>query len=140
MLDRLLGLAELEVQATEVVEQPADASFVVQLLVVGLRALSVVARLDPMPHPLADKRSLEVDVRGLPRLVERLRELERALDVLTRCFEIPLAAIAARPPTEDVRPQQVARELRTLGEGQRLVQEADRGRDAGKLVAADAQP
>src|SRR6266550_1887104 len=79
MLDRLLGLAEVEVQATEVVEQPADVSLVVDLLVVGLRALSVIARLDPVPHPLADKRSLEVRVRGLARIVERLRELERAL-------------------------------------------------------------
>src|SRR5690348_2457045 len=35
MLDRLLGLAEMEVQATEVVEQTADVSLVVDLLVVG---------------------------------------------------------------------------------------------------------
>jgi hypothetical protein len=55
-----------------------------------------------VPHPLADKRSLEVDVRGLARIVERLRELERALDVLARCFEVTLAAIAPRAPAEDV--------------------------------------
>src|SRR5213592_4501124 len=107
MLDRLLGLTEVEVQAAEVVEQPADVSLVVDLLV-GLCALRVVARLDPVPHPLADKRSLEERIRGLPRIVERLCELERALDVLARCFEIALAPIAARAPAEDVGAQTVA--------------------------------
>src|SRR6266480_1932808 len=139
MLDRLLGLAEVEVQATEVVEQPADVSLVVDLLVVGLRALSVIARLDPVPHPLADKRSLEVRVRGFARIVERLRELERALDVLARCFEISLAAVTARAPAEDVRAQTVARKLGALGQRQSLVEEVERCRDAGELVAADGE-
>src|SRR5947207_15226517 len=120
MLDRLLGLAEVEVQATEVVEQPADVSLVVDLLVVGLRALSVIARLDPVPHPLADKRSLEVGVRRLSRIVERLSELERTLDVLARCFEVPLASVAARAPAENVGAEAVARKLRALGAAQRL--------------------
>src|SRR5689334_21661085 len=111
MLDCLLGLAEMEVQATEVVEQSADVSLVVDLLVVGLRALSVISRLDPVPHPLADERSLEVRVRGLPRIVERLRELESALDVLARGFEVPLPAVAPRAPAEDVGAQAVARKL-----------------------------
>src|SRR3954451_16038684 len=102
MLDRLLGLAEVEVQATEVVEQPADVSLVVDLLVVGLRALSVIARLDPVPHPLADKRSLEERIRRLARLVECLRELESALAALARCFEVPRAPVAARAPAEYV--------------------------------------
>src|SRR6266550_2526759 len=133
MLDRLLGLAEVEVQATEVVEQPADVSLVVDLLVVGLRALSVIARLDPVPHPLADKRSLEVRVRGLARIVERLRELERALDVLARCFEVSLAAITARAPAEDVRAQTVARKLGALGQRQSLVEQLDRGLDFAVL-------
>src|SRR6266516_3577169 len=135
MLDRLLGLAEVEVQATEVVEQPADVSLVVDLLVVGLRALSVIARLDPVPHPLADKRSLEVRVRGLARIVERLREL----DVLARCFEVSLAAITARAPAEDVRAQTVARKLGALGQRQSLVEEVERCRDAGELVAANGE-
>src|SRR4051812_15000720 len=64
----------------------------------GLRALGVIARLDPVPHPLADQRSLEIRVRRLARIVERLRKLERPLDVLARCFEIPLAPVAARAP------------------------------------------
>src|SRR4029077_13923250 len=131
------GLAELEVQAAEVVEQPADVSLVVDLLVVGLRALRVVARLDPVPHPLADKRSLEVRVRRLARIIERLRELERALDIFARCLIVPLAPVAARAPAEDVRAEAVARKLGGLSQGQRLVEEVDRGRDARKLVAAD---
>src|SRR5947209_20457567 len=108
----------MEVQATEVVEQPADVSLVVDLLVVGLCALGVIARLDPVPHPLADKRSLEEGIRGLARIVERLRELERALDVLARGFEIPLPAIAARAPAEDVGPKTVAREPGAVRQGQ----------------------
>src|SRR4051795_1288696 len=139
MLDCLLGLAEMEVKATEVVEQPADVSLVVDLLVVGLCALSVIARLDPVPHPLADKRSLEERIRGLARIVERLRELESALDVLARCFEVPLAPVAARAPAEDVGAKTVARKLGALRQGQRLVEEVDRGRDARKLVAADSK-
>ena len=90
-----------------------------------------------MPHPLADKRSLEVRVRGLARIIERLGELERALDVFTRCFVVPLAPVAARAPAEDVRAQPVARQLGALSQGQRLVEEIDRGRNAGKLVAAN---
>jgi hypothetical protein len=129
----------VEVQATEVVEQPTDVTFVVDLLVVGLRALRIVARLDPMPHPLADKRSLEVRVRGLARIVERLGELERALDVLARCFEVPLAPVAPRAPPEDVGAQAVAGKLGGLSEGQRLVEEVDRRRDAGELIAADPE-
>src|SRR5262249_16259050 len=139
MLDRLLGLAEMEVQATEVVEQPADITFVVDLLVVGLRALRVVARLDPVPHPLADKRSLEEGVRGLARIVERLRELECALNVLARCSQGPLAPGGPRAPAEDVGAQAVAGKLGALGEGQRLIEEVDRRRDAGELVAADTE-
>src|SRR4030095_2996957 len=131
MLERLLGLAEVEVQATEVVEQPTDVTFVVDLLVVGLRALRIVARLDPMPHPLADKRSLEVRVRGLARIVERLGELERALAVPARCFKFPLRPVAPRAPPEDVGAQAVAGKLGGLSEGQRLVEEVDRRRDAG---------
>src|SRR5437764_6628670 len=129
----------MEIQATEVVEQPADVAFVVDLLVVGLRALRVVARLDPVPHPLADKRSLEVRVRGLARIVERLGELERPLDVLARCLEVPLAPVAPRAPAEDVGAQAAAGDIGGLGERPRLVEEVDRRRDAGKLVAANAE-
>src|SRR5438309_9233095 len=99
----------MEVQATEVVEQPADVSLVVDLLVVGLCALSVIARLDPVPHPLADKRSLEERIRGLARKAERFRELERGLDVLAPCLEVRLAPIRAQPPGGVAGPKPVAR-------------------------------
>src|SRR4051794_13742399 len=98
ILDRLLGLAEVEVQPAEVVEQPADVTLVTDLLVVGLCPLGVIARLDPVPHPLADERSLEERIRRLARIVERLRELERALDILARSLEVSLPAVAARTP------------------------------------------
>jgi len=87
---------------------------------------------------LRDDRGLEVDVAEGPLVAESLRELERALDVLARPLPVALAAVAARAPREDVRPEQVARHAGPLGERQRLAEEADRGRDAGKLVAADA--
>jgi hypothetical protein len=56
-----------------------------------------------MPHPLADKRSLEVRVRGLARIVERLGELERALDVLARGLEIvERVPLRSRPTDENI--------------------------------------
>src|SRR4029077_1380737 len=64
-------------------------------------------------------------------------ELERALDIFARCLVVPLAPVAARAPAEDVRAETVARKLGGLSHGQRLAEEVDRGRDAGKLVAAD---
>src|SRR4030095_16562214 len=70
---------------------------------------------------------------------ERLRELECALDVLARGFEVALTAVAARAVGEDVRPEEIARQAGSLGDRIRLVEESDRGRIARKLVAADAE-
>ena len=52
-------------------------------------------------------------------------ELERVLDVLARCLEVALPAMAAGAPVVDVRPESVAREVGALGERQRLVEERD---------------
>src|SRR4029453_15642394 len=73
-------------------------------------------------------------------VVQRLSELERALDVLARRLEVALPAVAPRAPAEDVAAEQVARQLRRLRELQRLAEERNRGRDAGEVVAADAHP
>src|SRR5439155_12132950 len=51
---RLVGLAEQEVEAAEVVQQPADAPPVGELLVVRLRALRVRAREHPVALALGD--------------------------------------------------------------------------------------
>ena len=48
-----------------------------------------------MPHALGDERGLEVDVGHRAVVVQRLRELQRALDVLARGLEVTLAAVAA---------------------------------------------
>jgi hypothetical protein len=68
-----------------------------------------------------------------------LGELERAFHVLTSRLEVALAPVAARAVGEDVRAEEIAGKLRLLGDRVGLVEEADRGRDAGKLVAADAE-
>jgi hypothetical protein len=52
VLDGALGLAELEVQAAEVVEEPPDVALVVELLVVGLGALRIAAGEHPVAHAL----------------------------------------------------------------------------------------
>ena len=93
-----------------------------------------------MAHALGDERRLDVDVRHRRGVVERLCQLERTLHVLARGLEVALAPVAARTVGEDVRAQDVARKLRPLGDRVRLVEEADRGRDARKLVAADTEP
>src|SRR3954447_23852835 len=79
-------------------------------------------------------------MRGHPLVFEPVGELERALDVLARGLEVTLAAPAPRAPVEDLRPQQVARQAGALGELESLVEERDRGGDARKLVAGDAEP
>ena len=67
-----------------------------------------------MPVALGDQRGLEVRLAERARVVHRLRELERALDVLARGLVVALAAVAARAPREDVRAEQVGRERRAL--------------------------
>ena len=102
-LDRLLGLAEQELEPTEVVQQPADVRAVGELLVLRLRPLGVGAREHPVAVALGEQRRLEVGLAERPRVVHRLGELERALDVLARGLEVALPAVAARAPREDVR-------------------------------------
>ena len=74
--------------------------------------------------PLGDERCLEETFARARAVVERLGELERALDVLARGLAVALAPVAARAPREDLGAQQVARQPRALGELQRLVEAA----------------
>ena len=129
-LDRLVGLAEQELEPAEVVEQPADVAAVVQLLVRRLRPLGVRARQHPVPVALGDQRGLEVRLARGAHVVHRLGELERELDVLARRLVVALAAVAARPPGEDARPEEVGRERRPVEQLERLAEERDGGRDA----------
>src|SRR5207302_9337377 len=76
---------------------------------------------------------------GRPRVVDVLGELQRALNVLARSFEVAMTAPAARAVLEDLGAELVARETRALCERQRLVEEAEGGLDARELVAADAE-
>ena len=69
-----------------------------------------------------------------------MRELERALDVVPRSFEVPLALPAARAPREDVGLERVAGQAGTVGEPERLVEQRERRLHARELVAAAAEP
>src|SRR6185503_19883924 len=115
-------------------------TLVVQLLAVGLGALRVAAGEYPVAHALGDHRSLEVRAGHRLLVAEILRELKRALDVLARRLEVTLAAIAARAPAEDLGTQQVARQIRALGDGECLAEQRDGRRDARKVVATDRHP
>ena len=109
------------------------------LLVERLGLLRVRARQNPAALALGDERRLEVRLRHRVAVVDRVRELERALDVLAGRLEVALALVAARAPFEDQRPKPVARHAGLVGELQRLREQADRGRDRGKVVAAGAE-
>src|SRR5712691_1793815 len=93
--DRVVGLAEQEVQAAEVVEHSAEVLAVAVRLVELLRAFGERARPEPLAIAFCDERCLESDVRNRQRVVESLCKLQRALDVLARGFEIALTARAA---------------------------------------------
>jgi len=93
-----------------------------------------------MPLPLGYERGLEVRVGGRRGMLERLRELESALDVLPRGEVVALPPVATGAPEQDLGPEPVTREPRPLGQDERLVEERRRRRDAGELVPADAQP
>src|SRR5919199_6272773 len=93
-----------------------------------------------MALAVGDNRRLEVDVGRRVPVVQSFLELERALHVLARSLEIAAAAVAARAPREDVRAEVVRGKVRALGELHRLVEQADRGLDAGELVPRDAEP
>ena len=116
VLDRLLGLAEQELDAAEVVQQPADVRAVGELLVLRLRLLGVRARKHPVAVALGEHRRLEVRLSEGTCVVHRLGELERALDVLARGLVVALAPVAARAPREDVEPKLIRREPGALGE------------------------
>ncbi len=137
--DRLVGLAEEEVQAAEVVRELADVNPVRELLVRRARLLGVRAREHPVSFAVGDERRLEVGGADRARIVRVLGELERPLDVLARRLVVALATPAARAPREDVRAKRVAREAGALREREGLVQQAERGLDAVELVAADAE-
>src|SRR6185503_17217285 len=100
--DRLLRLAELEVEAAEIVEQLADVGLVGELLVLGLRALGIRAGEHPVPRALRDQRSLEIVVGDRSAVIQAFGELERPLDVFAGSLPVALTAVAARAPAEDV--------------------------------------
>ena len=81
-----------------------------------------------------------MDVRGDVLVADRLRQLERALDVLARGLEVPPALVAARAPLEDLGPQPVAREARALGELEGEREERGRGGDLVQLHPHAAEP
>ena len=92
-----------------------------------------------MTLAVGDQRCLVVRSADRARIVRVLGELERPLDVLARSLVVPLVAPAARAPGEDVRAKLVGRQTRALGEGERLVEEADGRLDAVQLLAADSE-
>ena len=55
VLDRLVRLAEHQVQPAEVVQQAGEVPLVVQLLVEALRPLGIAPREHPVAHPLRDE-------------------------------------------------------------------------------------
>src|SRR5437867_4501708 len=73
-------------------------------------------------------------------VVQRLRQLERALDVLAGRLEVALAPVAARAPPEDLGAEEIAGKTRLLGELQSLAEQADRRSDAREVVPAHAHP
>src|SRR6266545_188113 len=120
MRDSLLRLPEEEIESADVIEQTADVPFLGEILEDRLGLLRVRAGKHPVTLALGDERRLEVDgcLRGL---------------------EVALAPVAARARLEDPRTEQVARQVGALGELQSRVEKPDRGGDAGKLVAGDAE-
>jgi hypothetical protein len=94
VLDRLVGVAEQEVDGAEVVQQLADVRAVGDLLVVGLRLLGVRAREHPVPRAVGEQRGLEVEVTRRACVLQALGELERELDILPGGLVVALAAVA----------------------------------------------
>src|SRR5438270_13683461 len=116
IVDRLVGLAEQVVETAEIVQQATDVLAVAMRLVELFRTLGERPGAKPLAVPLRDDRGLEGHVRDRQRVVEAIGELECALDVLTRSFEVSLPAGATRAPFEDVRAEPVTRQLRAVGE------------------------
>src|SRR6185312_7541492 len=126
VLDRLVGLPQLEIESAEVVQELADVRLVGQLLVLRLGALRIRAGEHPVPGALGDERSLEIAVGDPTAPLSSLGELERALDVLPRGFPVALAPVAAGAPAEGVGAETVGREPGALGKIERLAEECDR--------------
>ena len=105
----LLGVAEQEVQAAEVVRELADVDAVGELRIGRACALGVVARQHPVTLAVGYERRLEVGGADRAEVLDALRQLERPLDVVAGGFEVPLALPAARPPRKDVGLERVAR-------------------------------
>src|SRR6476619_6072187 len=140
MLDRLLRVAEQELQPSEVEHQATLVPCVVELRVNLLRLQRVLPREHPVAGLLGDPGRLEVRAGDDAGVVDPERELERALRVLSRGLVVRLAPPAARAPREDAGAKEVAGEARALGELERLLEEPDRGGDARDPVAAAAEP
>ena len=132
-------MPEEEIDAAEVVHQPAEVLPVGQLLVNRTGALRVRAGKDPVALAVGDDRSLEEHVRRRLAVVQPFCELERTLDVLARGLEITTPAVAAGTPREDVRAEVIRRQLAAFGKDHRLVEQVDRGLDARKLVARNSE-
>ena len=113
---------------------------VVELLVDRLCLLRVLAGEHPVACLLCDPRSLEVRTGDDARVVHRPRELDRALDVLARRLVVGLPPAAPGAPRENPRTEEVARQPRPVGELERLVEQRDRGGNAGDPIAAAAEP
>ena len=127
MLDGVLLVSQEKRQPAEHQQEPADVALVVQLPV-AFRRLCVAAREHVMALPLHTSEAWKYAFAIAAAVAELLRELERALDVVVRGDVVAKPAVAPRSPLQDVRAKHVARQTRTLGDRQRLVEQCDRGR------------
>ena len=138
--DRLVRLPQEEGEAAERRQELARVGTVVDLLVERAAPSRRTSARPPTDRAARRRAPPGSSASRRPaRVVERLGELERALDVLARSLPVALPPVAARPPAEDPRPQSVARDARPLGELQRLREERQRRRDRRQPVAATAE-
>jgi hypothetical protein len=114
MLLGLLGVAEQEVDAAEVVEDPGGGEHLAVLAVQLERTLGVEARDEPFLPPFRDERRLEERVRLRGLVARARRELEGPFGVARRCVPVPPELMAARPPFVDVGGEHGARLRRLL--------------------------
>src|SRR5262249_32614764 len=138
-LDRVLGVAEQEVEPPEVVRELTDMDAVGELRVSLPRPLGVIAGQHPVALAVGDERSLEVRGADREEIVDTPRQLECPLDVVPGSLVIALTLPAARTPGEDVRLEGVARQPGSLRERECLVEQGERRVNARKLVAAAAE-
>src|SRR4029450_11814941 len=108
-------LAEEEADPAEVVQHLADGRAVGDLFELRLGLLGVLPGEDPLALPLGHERRVEVDAGDGAGVVESLRQLERALEILARRLVVALAPVAARAETEDLGAGPVARKLGGVG-------------------------